>query len=153
MAWHDIYLLASLLTSGMAWLSGSHVSQKIALVLFFSCAACNGLAVVGMTPPALQVSNAVIDIIGMALVASLGRATHSRLGLAICGLYLGMMALHVFTVARTSDNIAIYKLFLNGLFAMQLIITGAWSSVQFVDRLRHHLGSVHHRRSDFQVGS
>lgn len=129
----------------LAWASGSHVLQKLALLLLMAWAGTNlAVAFLGFERAPLVIPS--IDAVIAVLVATTGYHAKSKAALFVFRLYAVVGLIHIGAYVLHMLVTNTYYAALNSVFLVQLLIVGATSAWVAVhhrfdlggERFRHH---------------
>lgn len=121
--WFAVYGFLTALTLFLAWRSGHHVLQKLALLLLLAWATSNcviGLLGFSGGPYVIPAADATIAV----MAAGLGLQNRSPAALIVVGLFLTEMAVHIVGFATMREGTYAYYLALNMIFLLQLGVVG-----------------------------
>ena len=120
-----LFGLGCLLVTTLAWASGSHVNQKIALVLLFAWCATMIVSALGLARENLMLPS--IDAIAAIVVAQIGGKRFPPIAVVVFGLYAVVGLVHVLARVLAMQETYTYFATLGYLFLAQLLTVGALS--------------------------
>lgn len=141
-----LYGLAVVATAALAWASGNHVVQKLALILLAAWATTN-VAVAAFGFKGVPLCVPTLEALCAAVIAVVGYANRSRLALVVFGLYGAMLATHLVAYVTRTTGQYDYFAAINFLFILQLVSVGgcgAWLAIRlWVPALRERGRGLH----------